>query len=231
LLYLSCVLCYRPSVSRTLSRMNLYSKLIDSLDITEEDVEFFKDNNPGFCGFDSSRVSRLLVAQLASVSKHRIFNSFSVTDVIQQLEGIGRNGCAKHEEPFRHLPLKGFRKAHFFDARFLMKNLINHWRLDSEESSKLGALCSRVASEEEKSPSTYGWQGRLAHEFTISGYEERAKQKKLTGEWVIFSKYDDLNYYLCIAKHSISKEEDEKIYALIKAICAHEYPFLFNNAA
>lgn len=211
--------------------MNLYSELLDSLHITEEEAVFFRDSNPGFCGFDTSRVSRLLIAQLASVSKHRIFNSFSVTDVIQQLEGVGCNGCARRAEPFKHLPLKGFWKAHFVDARFIMKNLRNTWGLEIEENPKFKTLCSNVAAEEEKNPSAYGWQGRLAHEFTICGYEEKAKRKKLTGEWVIFSKYHDLNYYLCIAQHSTSREDDEKIYALIKAVCAYEYPFLFGNAA
>jgi hypothetical protein len=209
--------------------MDLYSKLLDFLYITEEDVASFRDDNPGFCGFDSSRVSRLLIAQLTWASRHRIFNSFSVTDVIQQLEGVGRNGCAQHEISFKHLPLKGFRKAHFFDARFLVKNLVNHWGLEFEDSSKFDTLCAKVSADEDKKPSAHGWQGRLASEFTIGGYKEKARQKKLTGEWVIFSKQDDLNYYLCIAKHSSTKEEDEKIYALIKAVCAHEYPFLFSK--
>lgn len=211
--------------------MNLYSELLDSLQISDDDVAFFRDNNPGFFGFDTSRVSSLLVAQLASISKNRIFNSFSVTDVIQRLEGIGRNGCVKYEEPFKHLPLKGFWKGHFFDARFLMKNLVNHWGLEFEESTKFDELCIRVVAEEEKSPSTYGWQGRLAHEFTMCGYEKRASKRKLTGEWIIFAKYENKNYYLCLSKHSTSREEDEKIYALIKVYCVHEFPFLFESAA
>lgn len=207
--------------------MNLYSELLDCLHVSEEDVAFFRNDNPGFCGFDASRVSRLLVAQLSSVSKHRTFNSFSVTDVIQKLEGVGRNGCEKREDIFKYLPLKGFWKAHFFDARFLTKNLVNHWGLEREDSPKFDALCSRVAAEEEKNPSPHGWQGRLAHELTICGYEKKAMRKKLTGEWIIFSKHEGKNYYLCIAKHSTSKEDDEKIYAGIKKLCEPEYPFLF----
>lgn len=207
--------------------MNLYLKQLEALRITEEDVAFFMGNNPGFCGFDSSRVSRFLIAQLAAASKHRIFNSFSVTDVIQELEGVGRIGCVRGEKPFKHPPLKGFWKAHFFDARFLMKNLVNHWGLEFQESPKFDGLCSRVTVEEENGPSVFGWQGRLINELTIGGYKARAKRKKLTGEWIIFVKYDKLNYYLCLAKHSISKEDDSQIYALVNAICAQEYPFVF----
>lgn len=134
--------------------MSLYSELLDCLCVSEEDIALFRNDNPGFCGVDSSRVSSLLFAQLSSISKHRTFDSFSVTDVIQQLEGVGRNGCVRCEEPFKHLPLKGFWKAHFFDARFLMKNLVNHWGLEYESSPKFDALCSRVAVEEEKNPSS-----------------------------------------------------------------------------
>jgi hypothetical protein len=207
-----------------------YRNFYEALSISEEDVAFFRDGNVGLCRIDCTRVSRLLLAQLAAVRKHRILNSFSVTDVIQTLEGVGRVGCARGEEPFKHLPLKGFWKAHFFDASFLMKNLVNHWGLGFDGSKKFEALCSRVAEKEEKEPSVYGWQGRLAHELTIGGYEEKAKQKNLTGEWLIFSKHAHLNYYLCITQHSNSKEGDEEIYASLKKFCEPEYPFLFANA-
>lgn len=108
-----------------------YSELHDRLHITEEDIALFKDDNVGLCRVDTSRISNLLLAQLASVSKHRTFNYFSVTDVIQNLEGIGRGSCVRGEEPFKHLPLKGFWKAHFFDARFLLRNLVNSKPLGS----------------------------------------------------------------------------------------------------
>lgn len=208
-----------------------YSDLLDCLHISEKDVALFRDDNPGFCGVDCTRVSRLLVAQLTSARKHRTFNSYSVTDVIQKLEGVGRNGCEKREKPFKHPPLQGFWKAHFFDARFLIKNLKNHWGLGFEDSPKFNALCSRVAEEEEKTPSAHGWQGRLAHEFTICGYEERAKRKNLTGEWIVFSKHNSRNYYLCLTKHSTSIKEDGEIYALLKNFCTQEYPFLFADVS
>jgi hypothetical protein len=210
--------------------MNPYPELHDHLQVTEEDVALFRDENVGLCRVDSARVSRLLLAQLASVRKHRFFNSFSVTDVIQNLEGVGHGSCAKGEEPFKHLPLKSFWKAHFFHARFLMKNLANHSGLDFENSPKFHALYSHVEKGEENAPTVHGLPGRLSHEFTISGYEERAKNKNLTGEWLIFAKYNSLNYYLCIAQHPTSKKDDDEIFAVLKVFCEPEYPFLFANA-
>lgn len=207
-----------------------YAALLDRLHISEVDVAHFRDNNPGLCGVDLDRVSKLLIAQLSAVSKHRSFNSFSVTDVLQRLEGVGcRNSCIKDEEPFKHLPLQGLWKAHFFDARFLFRNLINHWGLEFEDSLKFNALWSQVSADEERDRSPFSWQGRLAHELTFGGFEARAERKKLTGEWIIFAKFNGLNYYLGIAAHSTSKERDEAIYALLKAYCTSDFPFLFGE--
>lgn len=51
--------------------MALPSALLDCLRISEEDTAEFSENNPGLCGVDMSRVSKLLVAQLSSARKHR----------------------------------------------------------------------------------------------------------------------------------------------------------------
>ncbi len=207
--------------------MTLYSELHHQLGVTEKEVTDFASDNVGLCRVDCTRISHLLIAQLASISKHRVFNHYSVTDVIQQLEGIGRGSCIRGEEQFKHLPLKGFWKAHFFDARFLMQNLITHWGLEYENSQKFNDLCFRVAEEEKNAPTPYDWQGRLAHELTVGGFAAKAGKKNLTGEWLIFSKHANLNYYLCIARHSNTKEGDEVIYAPLKTFCETEFPFLF----
>lgn len=209
---------------------NIYGDVFKGFDVTETEVNHFSNNHVGFCRVNMNQISRLLLIQLTSISKHRTYNSFSITDVIQELEGVGR-GCKQRFEQFKHLPLKGLFKAHFFDAQFMAKNLINHWGLEFENSPKFNSLCSQVTEEEEKTPSQFGWQGRLAHEMTVSGYEERAKQNKLTGEWIIFATHNNLNYYLCISRHSKSNPEDQEIYDFLKLVCEHEYPFLLSSQA
>lgn len=203
---------------------------IQGFDVSENEVIHFRNNHVGFCGVDMSRLSQFLFIQLTSISKHRTYNSFSITDVIQELEGAGR-GCKQRVEQFKHLPLKGLFKAHFFDAKFMVRNLINHWGLEFENSPKFNSLCSLVTEEEEKAPSKFGWHARLTHEMTIGGYEERTKKNKRTGEWIIFAKHNNLNYYLCISRHSKSNLEDQEIYDFIKPLCEHEYPFLLSGTA
>ncbi len=186
--------------------MTIYPQgLLDNLQIDSTDIADFLHDNPGLCGIDLARVSDLLVAQLASVHKHRMFDSFSVTDVMQELEGSGRGVPVKYDA-FKHMPLRGLWKAHFFDARFLARNIIEHWGLRFENSSKFSNLCAQGADEEEAEPSAYGWQAKLAHRLTIDGMEQRAKQG-LTGEWIVFGKHNGSNYYLCIAKHTSQAED------------------------
>lgn len=202
-------------------------ELLDKLHISPADIADFLHDNSGLCGIDLSRVSGLLIAQLASASKHRVFDAFSVTDVMQELEGSGRGAQVKYDA-FKHMPLRGLWKAHFFDAIFLPRNIIEHWGLRFEDSPKHAQLCAEVAAEEEAEPSAYGWQGRIAHRLTVGGLEERAMQGKLTGEWIVFGKHDGLNYYLSIAKHTSTPDEDNALYSTIKHYCAPAFPFLFD---
>jgi hypothetical protein len=210
--------------------MNPYDKNIYAgFKISEDEVSHFKETHLGFCRLDVSRVSQFLLIQLASISKHKTYNSFSITDVIQDLEGVGRGGKRRVDQ-FKHLPLRGFWKAHFFDAQFIARNLINHWGLEFENSQKFNALCSGIADEEVKIPSKAGWQGRLSHEMIMGAYEERARNNRLTGEWIIFSRHNNNNYYLCISRHT-TKEQDQPVFNFLKTLCEHEYPFLLSANA
>ncbi|MAK66165.1 MAG: hypothetical protein CMH21_06450 [Methylophaga sp.] len=216
---------------RTLDSMNNFSSdVFEGFDVTEDEVTHFRNNHVGFCGVDMNRLSQFLLIQLTSISKHGTHDSFLITDVIQELEGVGR-GCKQRVDQFKHMPLKGLFKAHFSGAQFLVRNLVNHWGLEFENSPKFNSLCSYVIEEEQKNPSKFGWQGRLAHEMVISGYKERARQNKLTGEWIIFAKHKNLNYYLCISRHSKSNRGDQEIYDFLKLLCEHEYPFLLSDSA
>lgn len=202
-------------------------ELLAHYDVTTDDLSHFKENNIGLCRVDSSRISTLLLCQLVSFCKNRTFNVFSITDVIQGLEGCGLGHCSKKEEKFKHAPLLGFWKAHFSDARFLEQNIANHWGFKYKNSPKFLALCEKVAKEEEDNPTPHGWQGRLAHHLVITAYEERATRKKLTGEWLIFGKHKGKNYYLAAVRHSSTTQGDEEIHATLKHYCADEFPAIF----
>jgi hypothetical protein len=82
----------RRSLPRALGFMNRHLELLNSLEVSEEELVLFKDDNSGSCRVDTARVSHLLLAQLSSIRKYRALNSFAVTDIIQKPEGVGRAG-------------------------------------------------------------------------------------------------------------------------------------------
>jgi len=206
----------------------MHSKLLNRFHISAEEVRDFRSNHAGFSGIDRRRVSSLLLAQLVAAGKHGQFDPFSVTDVIQALEDSGR-ALEIRTDIFKHPPLEGLWKAHFFDARFILKNLINQWRLESERDHKFEELCMRIASEEDREPTPGGWQHRLSHELVIGGFKRRASKRKLTGEWIIYGKLNDNNIYLCLARHTKNKGEDATLYNSIVEHCASEFPLLFKH--
>ncbi|ARK76830.1 hypothetical protein BOC39_25545 [Burkholderia pseudomallei] len=208
--------------------MCLDPSIMAGFGISDDDIKSFMASNAGLYGIDTSRLSRFLLAQLTSAWKHRTINTFAVTDVIQHLEG--RNplpSMTAKPRQFKGDALRGLWKVHFFDARFLVRNILNEWSMFSSKSDKFEKLCARVAAEEEQAPSRVGWQGRLVHEFVMEGYRQRATKRKLTGEWLIFGVHEQKNIYLSLCTHSDSPEQDREIYDALFALCGDEFPNVF----
>ncbi|KXS52717.1 MAG: hypothetical protein AWU57_2902 [Marinobacter sp. T13-3] len=211
--------------------MNLDSSIYDGFGVTPEDVETYVSSDVGLYGVEVSRLSSYLLVQLASAWKHRTLSTSSITGVIQSLEGVRQRGKLPRTKSFKGAALSGLWKVHFVDPQFLIRNIYNEWGMFHEASQKFAALCARVAKEEEREPSPLGWQGRLAHEFVIGGYEHRARKGKLTGEWLIFGIHEGERIYLALCQHSSSPAEDKKIYEALRELCGGEFPALFPDSA
>ncbi|CAE6806007.1 hypothetical protein R69619_05431 [Paraburkholderia nemoris] len=212
--------------------MDLDPSILAVFCVSEHDIQSFTESNSGLAGIDISRLSRFLLVQLTSAWKHRTINTFAITDLIQQLEGRGptRSSTAK-PRLFKHKPLRGLWKVHFFDPRFLMHNISNQWGLSGPENDKFDKLCARVAAEENENPSAVGWQGKLAHELVLEGYQDRAAKRKLTGEWLIFGVQEQKNVYLALCTHSDGPEQDSEIYNALLSLCGEEFPEVFATSA
>jgi hypothetical protein len=63
----------------------------------------------------------------------------------------------------------------------------------------------------------------LAHRVTYEPVENRRKQDKITGEWLIFAKHDGTNYYLCLNTHGAG---DQFIHDRIITHCVRDFPKL-----
>lgn len=63
----------------------------------------------------------------------------------------------------------------------------------------------------------------IVNDSVSSNWERLIETESLTGEWLIFAKYESRNYYLCIGKH---KSGDDYLRSQIDAVCLKEFPFL-----
>ena len=201
------------------------SSIKRKMDIHLNDAREFSEDFVGLVGIDMARVSDCLLVQLYGFAMGQSRDVFSVSDVMQGVEGRRPGICSKPGEPFRHDTLSGFWKAHVSDAHDISCNLV------LELPKKDEAMCNTIRDlekEEAQNPSKNGMPGRLA-QTVVDGYEKRAERKALTGDWIIYGKHESKNYYLAVAEHARTKEEDEELYQRLNALCGAQFPFLFTR--
>jgi hypothetical protein len=166
----------------------------------------------------TGRYSAGLIREFDAHVENGTANIFPIFDEIGALEG------AKTARPSRTKPasllggkwLKRLWHKHYTQARFMVKNLERHWTDDPDRLPRLiiDSLSGREYCDEKA-------VRELSQGF-VQGYLQRGKDGRLTGEWVVFAKQDDVNYYLTLGTHT---EEKEAIWRRCKA-CAAEFPGL-----
>ena len=166
------------------------------------------------------RMSDLLIEQLRAGLVTNWIHPEKVMDEIYAADRgtTTRTGAA---DQFKHPPLKGFWKKHFFQTSFMGRNLMNEWKMENPRSGKFDNL-HRTLNKTTKDPLQLS--AMLAHNFVMDGFEKRSREGRLDGEWIIFAKHEGQNYYLTIAFHN---EGDEVIFERISSMCAVQFPFLY----
>lgn len=160
------------------------------------------------------RYSAVLVKQLVAGGMARKLNVHAVYDVVAMLEGKpSRAAPTKPEAPFKKVPLLGLWHKHFFQASFITNNLINQWERDKvfpnlTSRFSVGSNISDKANE-------------LVHMLTMEAFDNRSREKSLTGEWLVFAKHEGQNYYLTLGVH----RDDENTKANVDS-CIVEFPWL-----
>ncbi len=165
----------------------------------------------------TGRYSRTLQRQLESCLEHRTLNIFQIFDEIGLLEGgtSARGTRTKPATKFNRLPLRGLWHKHFAQAGFIPLNVRNHW-----ERNDFEARVSEIIKDS-KIPAEKKLDAAI-HAFVLDGYTARAAATQLTGEWIVFARESDVNYYLTLASHN---EHDEAIFARV-AECRSDFPQL-----
>ena len=159
-----------------------------------------------------SRISELLWLDLYIYDQECGINPNDVVCEIKNLECGEHNSGTKPASLFKYEPLKGLYHKHFFSAHFILYNIFN--------DSKSGVLEKRINKmlDPNKSP-TKEMIGKVVH----GSIEDRATNNKLTGECIVFAKYDEKNYYLCLKTHNT---EDQMTFDRINSNCQRDFPFL-----
>lgn len=167
--------------------------------------------------FENAKFSKLFICHLMFLDDTQ-GGSCHVIDEIEVLEGDKDNSSSKPASKLNGAPLKGLWHKHYVLPQHLRENLRLHWK-----PQKLDQLVKTVLDPQKSDVVTGEMISNLAHDLVEGGFEKRATKQKLTGEWIVFAKYEQKNYYLTLAKH---KEEGQVIFERIKKYCQPEFPFL-----
>jgi hypothetical protein len=146
--------------------------------------------------------------------------------VVREIEALETQAVPSHLKPatqFRHPPLQGLWHQHYLEdglpafARNLRKGLGRYGIPFVEEQ-----VAHAKTSGEEKY-FTEEDCARIAHDAVVGNWERLLNASTLTGEWIIFAKWQGNNYYLCLGSHDAG---DELLRSQIDLVSLSEFPFL-----
>jgi hypothetical protein len=183
--------------------------------LTRNDLIAWANESVAFYELALTRISTVLLAQCYAYSENGIFSVFDLTDTIKALERPGLLSMTANETQFRHPPLAGLYKKHFFSARFIARNLGNF--LKSRAGGKyFNQVWEDAIAATGSTHVDEAFLNFLTYHTVIAPYEKKSAANEITGEWIIFHKHDGANYYLTVGFHD---EGDDVIYERVSFAC------------
>lgn len=170
------------------------------------------------------RYSILLLLQLYVMEKQ---GTQDPARVIMEIEALERDGASNQMKPptqfTRERELSGLWHQHYLPdgiSTFALnlKNAMNTYGIPYFEQKMREAEIAgetRYVSEDDI--------GHIVNDLVNGNWARRISDKKLTGEWIIFAKHNNINYYLCLGNH---KSDKSIIREQIEKCCLCEFPFL-----
>jgi hypothetical protein len=160
-----------------------------------------------------------LIAQLAGhcCRMPQLFgNQEILVDVHQVYDQIGRMENAtltravptKAATEFKRMPLKGLWHQHWFQALFLLPNLVVENARSGEDLISRRLRSHRGNDHLQGGPIDRIDIGLVAHAVVFDALDQRGERGCLTGEWIVFAKSRGRNIYLALGTHG----DDEAIY-------------------
>jgi hypothetical protein len=151
------------------------------------------------------------LSDLAICIGHDDYDPYAIINEIAILEGSrsGHSGT-KPAAVFKRKYLKGLWHKHHTQSRFMIKNLFDEMIRDGTVEKFLKPYEGQVLTEDIFK--------RLSHTLVVDNYVSRAKDARLTGEWIVFSKTPTGNHYLTLANHTDGDKEVADRIAAYRAI-------------
>jgi len=190
--------------------VNGETKRIDG-DKRTEFVEYY-----GFDNLIPNRYSEVLIVDLMINLDLNGIDPRHIIDEIKRLETLENDGYTKEATQFKHPPLHPIWHQHYFSAHYLVANIQN------EIKKNFKAIWDK-SMEPEGSVIETQHIDDLVHNTVNGTIETRSDEKRITGEWVVFSKQATGNIYLCMATHTTG---DQNIYDKIAYCCERQFPLL-----
>lgn len=163
--------------------------------------------------YSSGLVTELLCLEYGSA------HIFAILQEIGALEGapFSRPTRAKPEAPLRP-PLSGLLHKHYLQPRSkrsIATNVRNYW------GRGLSGFFDPAKAIMQDQTVPYEKKAEALSRAVVDGYRKRSKSQKLTGEWIVYARHQEANYYLTLGTHG----EDEAIRNRVLA-CCREFPHL-----
>ena len=170
-------------------------------------------------GLDSlipNRYSEVLVVDLILNLELNGIDPGHIIDEIKRLETLCCDGYTKEATQFKHAPLHPLWHQHYFSAHYLVPNIQNEIKKDFNTiwDKSMGAEGSVIEPKHIE---------KLVHNLVDGTIETRSNEKRITGEWLVFSMEATGNIYLCMATHTMG---DQNIYDKVAYCCEHQFPSL-----
>ena len=166
------------------------------------------------------RYSTLFLAQLVQGVASRTVATHTIADALRGLNDETSPPRNTRAAQFKHPPLAGLWKLHFFQASFIPQNIAAYWGLKHGGNRRLDGMVADLFQEHAGEYVEDGFSAHFAHELVIGGYEKRARTQGLSGEWIIYNKLRDCIDVLSLASH---QERDDDIHQRLVTFCGEDY--------
>jgi hypothetical protein len=170
------------------------------------------------------RYSRLLLLSLYGGLKAGTVDPNQVVYEIAALEGLGPASKTKPSIQNKYPPLKGLWHKHYREPGIsslgmnVKKGLgrygIPFFEQKMREAEEAGEVRAVPLEDVEA----------IVSDLVIGNLQRLATDQVMTGEWLIYARHEDKNYYLCSGTHH--KDTHPHLRQLIDSVCCEDFPFL-----